>query len=305
MAPSHTVFPIDLDPVLDRLSAGEPLSIDELTRLAETPDILSLGMLADAVRRRICGTHVTFLRVALVDATRPVAPDAVASAAREARLTGSPETLEVAVERVRAVKVAAGERVVSGFSWVDIERWGSASGGHLAVLATLRGAGLDAVAELPFDLDDSPEGALTSLAESGLSGARLTITKAAPLGVRLQQFLRVAALSERMADIAAVAPLPMSLNPLRPSTGYDDVKAVALARLALPRVPHIQVDWLRYGPKLAQVALTFGADDLDNVSASDDAPEGRRRAVVEELRKNVESAGFTAVERDGRFAALA
>ena len=76
---------------------------------------------------------------------------------------------------------------------------------------------------------------------------------------------------------------------------------VALARLAAPGIRHVQVDWQRYGPKLAQVALTFGADDLDNVSPSDDAPDGRRRSVVEEVRRNIEAAGFTAVQRDGDF----
>jgi 2-iminoacetate synthase ThiH len=50
------------------------------------------------------------------------------------------------------------------------------------------------------------------------------------------------------------------------------------------------------------VALTFGADDLDGVSAADDAPEGKRRAPLEDIRRNIEAAGFTAVERDGRFA---
>ena len=68
-----------------------------------------------------------------------------------------------------------------------------------------------------------------------------------------------------------------------PTTGYDDVRAVALARLALPSVQNIQVDWAQYGPKLAQVALTFGANDLDRVSTVDDeslgtpADVGRRR----------------------------
>jgi 2-iminoacetate synthase ThiH len=62
------------------------------------------------------------------------------------------------------------------------------------------------------------------------------------------------------------------------------------------------VDWSRYGPKLAQVALTFGADDVWGVSASDEAPEGRRRAPLEEIRRNAEAAGFEPVERDGRFA---
>jgi aminodeoxyfutalosine synthase len=92
------------------------------------------------------------------------------------------------------------------------------------------------------------------------------------------------------------------LSAFKPTTGYDDVKAVAIARLAAPQVPHVQVDWLRYGPKLAQVALTFGADDVDGVSASDAAPEGRRRAPLEEIRRNIEAAGFEPVERGGRAA---
>ena len=104
------------------------------------------------------------------------------------------------------------------------------------------------------------------------------------------------------AAIASVNPLPTMLSTFRPTTGYDDVKAVALARLALPGVAHLQVDWTRYGPKLAQVALTFGADDVDGVSASDEAPLGRRRAPLEEIRRNIEAAGFEPVERTGRFA---
>ena len=83
------------------------------------------------------------------------------------------------------------------------------------------------------------------------------------------------------------------------------MKAVAIARLAAPNIPTIQVDWFRYGPKLAQVALTFGADDLDSVSAADDAPEGRRRAPLEEVRRNVEAAGLLPAERDGRFNVVA
>ena len=76
---------------------------------------------------------------------------------------------------------------------------------------------------------------------------------------------------------------------------------VALARLAAPNVSSIQVDWRRYGPKLAQVALTFGADDIDGISPSDDAPEGRRRAALPEIQRNVEAAGLLPVERDGSF----
>jgi hypothetical protein len=92
---------------------------------------------------------------------------------------------------------------------------------------------------------------------------------------------------------------------MRPTTGYDDVKSVAMARLAAPNIPTMQVDWLRYGPKLAQVALTFGADDIDNVTASDEAPDGRRRAPLEDVRRNIEAAGLEPAERDGRFELIA
>ena len=87
----------------------------------------------------------------------------------------------------------------------------------------------------------------------------------------------------------------------KPTTGYEDVKRVALSRLLADNVETIQVDWQLYGPKLAQVALTFGADDIDSVSAEDDQSQGRRRSPVEEIRRSIQAAGFEPVERDGRF----
>ena len=95
------------------------------------------------------------------------------------------------------------------------------------------------------------------------------------------------------------------VNPAVPTTGYDDVKRVALARLFVDNVPSIQVDWSLYGPKLAQVALTVGADDVDAVSAVDDMTEGRRRAPLEEIRRNIRAAGSEPVERNGRFDRIA
>ena len=66
-------------------------------------------------------------------------------------------------------------------------------------------------------------------------------------------------------------------------------------------MPSIQVDWSLYGPKLAQVALTVGADDVDGVSAEDDMSQGRRRAPLEEIRRNIRAAGQEPIERNGRF----
>ena len=101
--------------------------------------------------------------------------------------------------------------------------------------------------------------------------------------------------------IRAFAPLPRNVNPAVPTTGYDDVKRVALARIVVDNVPSIQVDWALYGAKLAQVALTVGANDIDAVSAVDDLSEGRRRAPLEDVQRNIRAAGQEPVERNGRF----
>jgi aminodeoxyfutalosine synthase len=195
----------------------------------------------------------------------------------------------------------AGERTVSGLSWADV--LGYVDGGTPLdrVLRSLRDAGLDGLAELPLDALTDPEPVLGPLKEAGFERLRITVDKRVA-AERIESFLQLAEWQRRAGAIVAINPLPMSMSVSRPTTGYDDVKMVAVARLAAPNVPHVQVDWQRYGPKLAQVALTFGADDVDAVSASDEAPEGRRRAPLEEIRRNMQAAGFDPVERNGRFA---
>jgi hypothetical protein len=289
------------DELMDRLNAGQALHANEVAELAATPDILPLGMLADALRRRLHDTQVTYLRVASCSYAAPFT-DAVLPAAREVRITGAPESLAIAVEAVAQARAIAGERVVAGFSWPTIE---SLAQGTTVdrVLAGLRQAGLDALAELPLDATGDAAAAIERLQAAGYQQVRLTLDRA-PAADRVALFLRASELQDRFACIRSINPLPSTLAAFRPTTGYDDVKMVAIARLAAPNIATVQVDWLRYGPKLAQVALTFGADDFDGVTASDEAPDGRRRAPIEDVRRNIEAAGFTPAERDGRFAVV-
>lgn len=292
------------DLLIERVTAGERLAAPEIAELAAAPDILPLGMLADTLRRRLHGTQVTYLRVASCALDESFA-GAIPPAAREVRITGTPSTLNVAVTAVERAKAVAGDRTVSGFTWADIERLASIDGAPLSrVLETLRRAGLDALTEVPLDASAGAARLVGSLADAGFRQLRLTIDKA-PAADRRALIEHAAALQEQYGCIQAVSPLPALLHAFRPTTGYDDVKAVAIARLAAPNIPTIQVDWLRYGPKLAQVALTFGADDLDSVTADDAAPDGRRRAPLEEVRRNIEAAGLSPAERDGRFNVVA
>jgi aminodeoxyfutalosine synthase len=288
------------DVMLERLSAGDRLGSDDLEMLAGTPDILQVGMLADTVHRSLHGTRVSYLRVALCAYDKPFT-EGVPLAAREVRVTGKPESLDVAVTAIEAARAVAGQRAVSAFSWLDVERLAAAGVEKTSkVLQRLRAAGLDALAEFPLDRVTDPRAALESIVSAGYTQVRLTIDKT-PADARTQLFITAAALQETYPAIRSINPLPSVLDSLRPTTGYEDVKSVALARLAAPNIPDVQVDWLRYGPKLAQVALTFGANDLDNVQASDEAPDGRRRAPLEEVRRNIQAAGFEPAEREGRF----
>jgi len=292
------------DNLTEHVAAGERLSDADLLELSRAPDILQIGMLADVARRRLNGTRVTYLRVF----SRPLDQDGVESmppSAREVRLTGTPTSLAVALTAIERTKVTAGDRTVSAFSWGDVRRLASSDGGSVAdVLSGLRGAGLDALVDVPLDTEGGVEAALESLCGAEFRQIRLTVERA-PAVERTALMIQAAGLQERYRCIQTLSPLPSVLQPFRPTTGYEDVRGVAVARLAAPNIPMIQVDWLRYGPKLAQVALTFGADDLDTVSGSDDAPEGTRRAPIQELRRNIIAAGLTPAERDGHFTLLA
>ena len=293
-----------LDLLIERVTAGECLAAPEIADLVAAPDILPLGMLADAVRRLAHGTQVTYLRVASRAFDQSFA-DAIPTAAREVRIVGTPDTLDLAVTAVGSAKAVAGDRAVSGFSWANVERAASAAGVPVSrALETLCGAGLEALADVPLDAVDDAARVVDCLMGAGFRQIRLTIEKA-PAAERRVLIEQAAALQEQYRCIQAINPLPALLHAFRPTTGYDDVKAVAIARLAAPNIPTIQVDWLRYGPKLAQVALAFGADDIDSVSAVDEAPEGRRRAPLEDVRRNIEAAGLSPAERDGRFNVVA
>ena len=280
-----------------------PVTEAELASLATSHDIISLGMLADEARRARHGGRTTFVRVADVSA-EPGAAIATPPGAGEIRIVGSPASRRAALERVREVVAQAHGVPVSGFSLADLEELSGREGMTLrALLEALHAVGLDLIAEAPFDLLKDAHRSIEEVNIAGLALARLTIHRlpgadAAPL---LRQ---ISALQYAVAVIRAFAPLPRRVNPAVPTTGYEDVRRVALARLFLDNVPSIQVDWSLYGPKLAQVALTVGADDVDGVEAADDLSEGPRRAPLEEIRRNIRAAGLEPVERNGRFELL-
>jgi hypothetical protein len=282
--------------VAERLAQGQTLQAGDAEIVLVSHDLVTIGVMADEIRRQRHGRDTTFVRVfeAHVDAVPAALP--VNVTAGEFRLIGHPATVAAAVAAAAAMRRLAGTAPVFGYSLPDLEELGTTD-----VYAQLSAAGLDGIAEVPIDLL-ADSGPVRAARNAGLLVLRLTVDSA-PADL-LELFAAAKGLSGEVGGIHAFAPLPRRLSVTAPTTGYDDVKAIALARMMLD-VPSIQVDWRLYGPKLAQVGLIVGADDIDGVVAAEPGTLGPRRTALEEVRGNIRAAGLEPVERDGRFVRLA
>jgi aminodeoxyfutalosine synthase len=294
-----------VDEVAARIAAGQVPSLEQLRELAEVRDLVRVGMLGDVVRREKHGARVTYVRVADI-AMDETATAEWPSTAGELRLVGQPADAPAAVDAVRRLVARAGTVPVTAWSLDSLLRISDGDAALVDLVARLVEAGMASVAEAPIDRLPEPVRAVSAVCKGGGSIARFTVQEPAQdLETALQRCGRVASLQRATGAVRSFAPLARAQDERVPSTGYDDVKSIALARLCLANVDTIQVDWRLYGPKLAQVALVFGADDLDAVPAADSLDSGHRRGTLEEIRRNIAAASLTPVERDGRWAARA
>jgi aminodeoxyfutalosine synthase len=293
----------DIETLGRRLAAGEALDEADVLSLMTSTDILALAMLADAARRTRHGDTVTFVRVA--DVALPGSGQAVeiAPSAREVRVLPAAGGVNVALPGLRAVVLAAGGVPVTAYSLAALAAEAKADGlGLQDACAMLRDSGVSAVAEAALDELDEAEAAFSAVRAAGLDVARVVVRRNTDAVGRVVLLRTLAAVQRAAGPVRSYAPLARVWTASAPSTGYEDVRQIAVSRLCAPDVPTIQVDWSLYGPKLAQVALTMGADDLDGVTAVDEAPDGVRRAPLEEVRRNIRAAALTPQERDARFA---
>lgn len=276
------------------LAGGQPLTDDQGRALLAMPDLVRVGTVASDTRDRRRGRDVTYVRVF---ETQGPLPDAWPAGAGEIRLTGRPPSAEAAVARAFAAVERAGVVPVTAWSLADLVSLGGSDDGIVSLVRGLCEAGIAAVAETLFDTVDITS--IHRVIDAGLPVPVIGFERrpADPVAA----LRRIHDLQRATGAVRAVAPLPRQAPAEHPSTGYDDVRLVALARVLLDNVGDIQVDWQAHGPKLAQVALLFGASDFDRVSPGDEAPLGHRRAPLEEVRRNIEAASLTPVARNARF----
>ena len=128
---------------------------------------------------------------------------------------------------------------------------------------------------------------------------------------RVDHLIALRTLQDETKGFSAFIPLAFhsentELSHLPPTAAVDDLKNIAVARLMLDNVDHIKAYWVMIGEKLAQVALHFGADDLDGTimeekithTAGATSAKGLR---PDQMRKMIEESGFEPVERDSFY----
>jgi aminodeoxyfutalosine synthase len=125
---------------------------------------------------------------------------------------------------------------------------------------------------------------------------------------RIDHLLKLRALQDETGGFQTFIPLAFhpdntALRHLPRTTGMLDIRNIAVARLVLDNFPHIKAYWQMLTPKIAQIALRFGADDIDGTvieekiyhDAGATTPQGMRR---QELVRLIGEAGREPVERD-------
>lgn len=285
------------DSIAEKLLAGEGLSELDISELSSTTNLLRLGALADERRRRESGTRVTFVRVLEVALNEKRDNQKIPDTAGEVRIIGCPDSIDNAVLEVQRIVSLSGQVPVTGFRLEDlVSLCANEPDRFERLLLNLKRSGLAGLSEVSVDSQIDV----------------IWIERCVEAGIPINS--AVIQDTELPADVAAnrikgwnhnygiqvFSPLPKKLK-LEPTTGYKDLHRVALARVLVDNIPSIQIDWRLYGPKLAQVALAFGANDLDRVSPFDTLENGRRRSPLEEIKQNILAASLKPVQRNCRF----
>jgi aminodeoxyfutalosine synthase len=125
---------------------------------------------------------------------------------------------------------------------------------------------------------------------------------------RVDHLLKLRAVQDETGGFQAFIPLAFhpehtALSHLPVTTGLMDIRQMAVSRLLLDNFPHIKAYWQMLTAKIAQIALRFGADDLDGTvieekiyhDAGATTPQGMTR---KELCRLITEAGRIPVERD-------
>ncbi|MDZ4168112.1 MAG: aminofutalosine synthase MqnE [Coriobacteriia bacterium] len=263
--------------------------------------------------------------------------DEVAKAAAEGAADGAYEihivsglhpdwSYEFYIDMVARTRAAVPDHViVQAFTAVEIEHMAIISGKTTSdVLTDLKAAGLDALpgggAEIfsertrvaAWDKKTKGDVWLRIHGEAHALGIKTNCTMLyGHIETRAERVDHLIRLREQQdASGGFLAFIPLAFHPanteladLPATTGFDDLKTLAIARLMLDNIPHIKAFWIMVGLKVAQLSTAFGVDDIDGTVVEEKITHMAGATTPEALSKDdlvgmIEETGHTAVERD-------
>jgi cyclic dehypoxanthinyl futalosine synthase len=130
-------------------------------------------------------------------------------------------------------------------------------------------------------------------------------------GERVLHMVRVREQQDRTGGFTAF--IPWSFQPKNTrlgggtATGVEYLKTLAVARLMLDNVPNIQASWVTQGAKIAQISLSFGANDFGSTMLEENVVRAagvNYRVPMEEIIHCIKEAGFTPAQRNTGYGVL-
>ncbi len=234
-------------------------------------------------------------------------------------------TLDTYVGMVRSIKERFPDIYLHSFSPAELTHVADRGNVSLGeVIGKLKHAGLDSVPGASDLLVDrirsrvSPKKltreqwaeVICCLAAHGLkSSATMTYGLGETLEERVAHLDLVRSVQDRTGILRAF--IPWSFSPRNtqmadtlPATGIDYLKTVAVARIFLDNITHLQAGWLTEGLKLAQIALSMGANDMGGVLTEEVVVKAtgiETRTNRDELIDVIKDAGMIPVQRDSEY----
>jgi aminodeoxyfutalosine synthase len=350
-----------LEPIREKVEAGERLDFDDGVALMESDDLLGLGELADLARRlrggddrvyfiqnlylnqtNVCRVKCKFCAFAVTqkqgDAYTYTGEELVDDAIRQRELTGFTEIHMVGGESphldfgyyvnvVARLHEALPDVHLKLFTASEIHHMTKLSGlTHEQVLRELRDAGLgslpgggaeifaDRVRRLVAPGKEHPDFWFhTHRTAHGLgipTHCTMLYGHVETYEERIDHLLRLRDLQDETGGFLAFVPLAFhpentvfERRGFRHTTGADDLRVLAVSRLMLDNVSNIKAYWIMMGLPMAQVALHFGANDVQGTVVREEifqkagATAGTEQKI-EELVRFVRAAGRIPVQRD-------
>jgi aminodeoxyfutalosine synthase len=153
---------------------------------------------------------------------------------------------------------------------------------------------------------------MSAVHKSGIpSNATMLYGHIESLEERVDHLLKLRTLQDETNGFVAFIPLAFhskhtQLSHLPATNAFDDLKNIAVARLLLDNIPHIKAYWVMLSEKLAQVALSFGADDLDGTIVEEKISHmagatSSKGLTRKQLVRLIKHADFLPVERDSFY----